>query len=212
MKNGDAIRNALVENTISLIGNGGFEKATTKAIVSLGIDDPSIKLNEVYIYRVFGSKELLYAEAFSVLDTELFTRVRNAVAQSFYIEGTFRDRMQSLFDKMWEFLIGNECRCRCYVRYYYSAYFREQTMRNHRKHLSTQKEFFATIFKEESDTVTLIHNTFMTMMDFAIRVFNGEIENDEENTYHIFNLLYYSLTPYFDPEVVATGNPRRRSN
>lgn len=205
MKNGDVIREALIENTIRLIGDGGFEKATTKGIVSLGIKDPNIRLNEVYIYRVFGSKDLLYSEAFAVLDNELFAMVRRITQNFFADPRPFRDRMQYLFNRLWQFLLGNETRCRCYVRIYYSAYFREQTLRRHRDLLTSQEEVFSPIFKDESDVLSLIHTTFMTMMDFAIRVYNGDLEDDEDNAYHIFNLLYYSLSSYFAPEVLEGG-------
>ena len=100
MKNGDVIREALIENTIRLIGDGGFEKATTKGIVSLGIKDPNIRLNEVYIYRVFGSKDLLYSEAFAVLDNELFAMVRRITQNFFADPRPFRDRMQYLFNRL----------------------------------------------------------------------------------------------------------------
>ncbi len=208
MKNGNVIREALLENTIHLIGDCGFEKATTKAIVDLGIADPNIRLNEVYIYRVFGSKELLYAEAFSVLDNELFATIRESLKNFFDDPYPFRDRMRHFFDKLWRFLLGNECRCRCYVRFYYSSYFREQSLRKHRTLLVSQEPVFRPVFKEESDVISLIHTTFMTMMDFAIRVYNGDIEDSEENAYHIFNLLYYSLSSYFDPIVVESGRPK----
>lgn len=205
MKNGNEIKETLLNNTIRLIGDCGFEKATTKAIVALGISDPKIRLNEVHIYRVFGSKERLYAEAFSVLDNELFAKVRESVRNFFDDPCPFQDRMKHLFDKLWRFLLGNECRCRCYVRFYYSAYFREQTLREHRSLLLSQEPMFRLIFKEESDVISLIHTTFMTMMDFAIRVYNGDLEDTKENAYHIFNLLYYSLSSYFDPIVVESG-------
>ena len=202
MKNGEVIREALLNNTIRLIGDGGFEKATTKGIVSLGIGVKDIKLNEVYIYRIFGSKELLYAAAFSMLDEELFSGVRLALADFTDSDLCFRDRMHVVFDRIWYFLLKNEWRCRTYVRYYYSAYFREQSLRNHRKLLYSQEEIFSPIFKDESDVISLIHNTFMTMMDFAVRVYNGDLENNRENAYHIFNLLYESLKSYFDPDAI----------
>ena len=202
MKNGEVIREALLNNTIRLIGEGGFEKATTTGIVSLGIADKSINLNEVYIYRIFGSKELLYAAVFAELDNELFGVVRQTLSVFATSNLSFRDCMRVVFDHIWNFLLKNEWRCRTYIRYYYSAYFREQSLRNHRKLLYSQEEIFAPIFKDESDVISLMHNTFMTMMDFAVRVFNGDIENNEENTYHIFNLLYNSLYSYFDPKAI----------
>lgn len=205
MKNGEIIRKSLLSNTIRLIGECGFEKATTKGIVSLGAEDGSIRLNEVYIYRVFGSKELLYAAAFAELDQELFATIRSYSKAFNNDKLSFRDRMHNYFDLIWAFLLGNEYRCRCYIRYYYSAYFKEQSLREHRKLLYLQEDFFSPIFKDESDVISLIHNTFMTMMDFAIRVYNGDLDNTEANAYHIFNLLYNSLSSYFEPSVVAVA-------
>ena len=209
MKNREIIREALISNTIRLIGSGGFEKATTKAIVSEGIADPNIRLNEVYIYRLFGSKDLLYAEVFSILDNELFGVVRMFLKDFDDSYLPFREKLHRFFNSMWGFLLSNEWRCRAYVRYYYSAYFCGRSLCEHRKLLYEQEDFFAAIFKDESDVISLIHTTFMTMMDFAIRVYNGDLENAEENAYHIFNLLYNSLSPYFDP-VVLEG--RRKTN
>jgi hypothetical protein len=110
--------------------------------------------------------------------------------------------MHEWFDRLWRFLLHNEYRCRCYVRYYYSAYFREQSMREHRRLLYAMEEYFTPLFKEESDVVSLIHTTFMTMLDFAIRVYNGDLENTEDSAYHIFNLLYDSLSSYFNPNFI----------
>ena len=203
MKNGEIIREALVENTIRLIGNFGFEKATTKAIVNDGVYIPGIKMNEVYIYRLFGSKELLYAEAFSLLDKELFDCFRNAAELYTQNNNPFRERMQELFDGIWYFLLQNEERCRCYVRYYYSAYFRESSMRAHRKILQERTKLLSPIFKEESDVAALVHAAFMTMLDFAVSVFNGDIENNESNAYHIFNMLYNSWSCYFKDTIVG---------
>ena len=114
----------------------------------------------------------------------------------------FRVRMHEWFNRIWRFLLQNESRCRCYVRYYYSAYFREQSMREHRRLLYSAEEYFIPLFKGESDVASLLHTTFMTMLDFAIRVYNGDLENSEENAYHIFNLLYDSLSSYFNPNFI----------
>ncbi len=203
MKNGDVIREALIENTIHLIGEGGFEKATTKAIVSAGIDAPNVRLNEVYIYRLFGSKELLYAEAFSVLDNELFSTIQKYLAGFTQGDRSFRESLQHLFNEIWFFLTNNEDRCRCYVRYYYSAYFKESSLRDHRKLLADQEKFFRPVFTNESDVISLVHTTFMTMLDFAVRVYNGDLEDNEQNAYHIFNLLYNSLEGYLNKEILS---------
>ena len=74
------IKELLIENAIHLIAEGGFEKATTKELTHCGGQLPDFKMNEVYIYRFFGSKEKLYETAFVRLDTELFHAFKHGVA------------------------------------------------------------------------------------------------------------------------------------
>ena len=72
MKNEQEIREVLMNNTIRLIADGGFEKATTKAITHSGELPTDVKMNEVHIYRLFGSKEELYSFVFDYIDREIF--------------------------------------------------------------------------------------------------------------------------------------------
>ena len=72
MKREAEIKELLISNTIRLVSEGGFEKATTKELALCGGHLPDFKMNEVYIYRLFGSKENLYEATFIRLDTELF--------------------------------------------------------------------------------------------------------------------------------------------
>ena len=66
------IKELLIENAIHLIAEGGFEKATTKELTYCGGQLPDFKMNEVYIYRYFGSKEKIYEAAFISLAQELY--------------------------------------------------------------------------------------------------------------------------------------------
>ena len=110
------------------------------------------------------------------------------------------ENFQTVFHGVWRFLLKNEHRCRCYIRFYYSAYFQGEPLRRHRKLLNEQRAYFAPVFKEESDVIAIVHTVFMSMLDFANRVFNHDIEDNEENAYHIFLLLFSSLTPYLRTE------------
>ena len=201
MKNESIIRTALIENTTRLIGEGGFEKSTTNAIVHDGTSDIGIKLNEVYIYRIFGSKERLYAEVFSELDDELFSTVGAALNVFERKDLAFRERLRLLFDHLWRFLLGNEIKTRCYVRYFYSMYYREKSHREHRKKLEAAAQRFAPAFNADCNVSALIHAVFMTMLDFAIQVHNGDLNDNEDTAYHVFNLLYHSIYSYLSEDL-----------
>ena len=59
----------------------------------------------------------------------------------------------------------------------------------------------ASVFKEEADVPAILHSVFTAMLNFAIRVFNGEIENTEANQKHIANVLFCMMTSYFKDSV-----------
>ena len=204
MKNGEAIRQALLDNTIHLIGGSGFEGATTRAIVCEGINDPTIRLNEVYIYRIFGSKEILYEEAFLRLDRELFYAFREEVVRVGGFEIDTRKKLYEFFLKAWRFILGNEERCRCYVRYYYSVYFKGHSLEEHRKLFEGLIVGIAPLFKEEADVESILHSIFTALFDFAVRVYNGDLEDSEINRPHIFNVLYCMMESYFKDSVKAS--------
>ena len=64
MKYENEVKELLIHNAIHLIAKGGFENATTKDLALSGGNLPGLKMNEVYIYRLFGSKESVYEAAF----------------------------------------------------------------------------------------------------------------------------------------------------
>jgi AcrR family transcriptional regulator len=199
MKSEQAIREVFIDNTIRLIGEGGFEKATTKAITFSGEAHPDLKLNEVYIYRLFGSKEALYAKAFERLDVEFVVALRRSTAAFHASEGPVKDRLYELFLRVWNFLLRNEERFRCYIRYYYSVYFREESLLNHNRIFAEIVDTFSPLFKEETDVKSVMHSVFTMMLDFSVRVYNGDLENTETNRFHIFNMLYCAIMTYLNP-------------
>jgi len=191
------IKELLIENAIHLIAEGGFEKATTKELTHCGGQLPDFKMNEVYIYRFFGSKEKLYETAFVRLDTELFHAFKHGVEIIGGFDDSRKEKLESFFSMAWQFILGNEERCRCYVRYYYSIYFKGASLEAHRKLFAGMVDEMTPIFKEEADVSSILHSVFTALFDFAIRVYNGELEDNDENRPHIFNVLYCMMITYF---------------
>lgn len=197
MKAKEDIRTVLIDNAIHLIAMGGFEKATTKNLAHYSESMSNFKMNEVYIYRLFGSKEELYQSAFLTLDEEFMQAFRNALTSnpSDFVLNTKKEFYQ-FFLKVWQFLLNNEERCRCYVRYYYSVYFKNKALENHQQNFNFFVEKFSSLFIEEANVTAIMHSVFTTLLDFAVRVYNGELIDNEENRPHIFNVLYCMLVTY----------------
>ena len=201
MKNEQDIREILISNTISLIAEGGFERATTKAITYSGNSLPNVKLNEAYIYRLFGDKEHLYEKAFEKLDKEFFNALYKCVQSFKETDETVKEKLYGIFLQAWYFLLKNEARCRCYIRYYYSVYFKGESLASHNRNFNEIVSSFAPLFKDEADVKSIMHSVFTAMFDFAIRVYNCELEDSDINRPHIFNVLYCMMAIYFRESV-----------
>ena len=197
MKREAEVKELLISNAIHLIAEGGFEKATTKEMTHYGGNLPDFKMNEVYIYRIFGSKEQLYEAAFLTLDGELFRAFRNGIAAVDGLEGDIKQKLYAFFLRSWNFILGNEERCRCYVRFYYSIYFKGSSLDAHKKMFEAMISGLTPLFKTEADVTSIMHSVFTALFDFAIRVYNGELEDNEINRAHIFNVLYCMMMTYF---------------
>lgn len=201
MKDTAEIKELFINNAIHLIAKGGFERATTKELTHYGGHLPSVKMNEAYIYRIFGSKENLYEAAFLSLDRELYDAFCSGINLVGRQGDDARSRMYEFFLLAWKFILGDEDRCRCYLRYYYSIYFRGHSLEVHNKLFGEVISILKPFFKDEADVFSILHSVFTTLFDFAIRVYNGQLTDDDTNRPHVFNVLYCMMSTYFADSV-----------
>lgn len=197
MKREAEIKELLINNAIHLIATGGFEKATTKELTHSGGSLPDFKMNEVYIYRIFGSKENLFKSAFERLDHELIYAFQESMRSVGEINTLTKENLFKFFLAAWKFILGNEEHCRCYIRYYYSIYFKDLSLEAHQSLFAKIISEMTPMFKEEADVVSILHSVFTSLLDFGIRVYNGELEDSEINRPHVFNVLYCMMATYF---------------
>ncbi len=202
MKHEEELRQLLIENAICLIAKGGFEMATTRAIVSVRESTLGVRPNEAYIYRIFGSKENLYAAVFHHLDCEVCDAFYKGLAIIGNIDVKPKAKFEAFFLMAWRFLLNNEEHCRAYVRYYYSVYFKGESLESHNKLFWGMISVIKTLFKEEADVLALMHTVFITLLDFAIRVYNGNITDSDDNRKHVFNVLYCMLETYLKEDLL----------
>ena len=191
------IKGLLISNTIRVIANGGFEKATTKELTQVGDSLSSQKINEVYIYRIFGSKEKLFEAAFLQLDDELFLAFRDAFDDVAKFDGNRKERFYRYFLQVWNFIMSNEDKCRCYMRYCYSVYFRNDSEKYHSENFNNVVNNIAPYFKSEVSLSAVMHSVFAILLDFAVQAYNGQIADDENTKSQIFNTIYTMILPYF---------------
>lgn len=188
----------LIDSTIHVIANEGLHKATTKAIsLHSGI-------NETNIYRFFTDKDDLIAKAFASLDCELVSKAMLHIQIMHMNKIDFQARCQLFFTAIWEFLLSNREKTITFVRYYYSTYFEKYSLKEHRQRYQPIIDEFDTALTPESNTWMILNHVLSVMFDFAIKIFNNELKNNEETAKHVFLLVYSSVLIYRKKDTLST--------
>ena len=194
MKSNDT-RRQLIDGTIRVIARDGLDKATTKQI---GIETAT---NEAYIYRCFHDKTDMFAQTFDCLDNELLDTLMQHVSIMYMQTMDFEMRCWGFFSSVWKFILGNQDRCLAYIQYYYSPYFKKHSAEIHKRRYAPLLEQFRPAFREEANVWMLLNHILNVMLDFAIKVFDGALPDNEDTAEHVFRLLYVSVRQYFNFEM-----------
>ena len=190
------IKQALIDSAVRVVARDGVEKATTKAIAA------EAKLNEAYIYKCFPSKDELLSEAFQMEDVN-FANLLQKTLPIMHMPGlSWKERAYILWKKSWEFILSKPADCIFYIRYYYSASCRAHAYDVHLACYKPLIERAGKAFRPGTNMDMLIHQIFSTMLFFASRVLNGELENSEATTQWAFEQIYSFVVPNVRAEVL----------
>jgi len=190
MKNEQKIREILIKNTTRVISEGGFESATTRAIVFSGETLPNVKMNEAYIYRLFGSKEKLYEAAFLCLEQEFAFALKRYLDGFATSEHDIGEKMKNLFLDVWRYILDNESHFRYCSRFYYSVYFEGALIETHDQIFEGIISAFAPLFRDDADVGAIMHSLYAAMLGLAVRVYNGDMPDTREIACRIYSILY----------------------
>ncbi len=189
--NRDELRRKLIDGTIHVIAQNGLDKATTKQI------GKATATNEVYIYRCFTDKEDMFTKAFDKLDEELFYKAMLHVGVMYMRELAYELRCRFYFFAVWKFLLSNRDKCLTFVRYYYSPYFQKYSAEAHKQRYAPLVNKFKDAFKSEANVWMILNHILNVMLDFAVKVHNGEMPNNDDYAEHVFRVIYASVKQYF---------------
>ena len=187
----DEIRQKLIDGTIHVIATGGLDKATTKQIGT------ETAVNEAYIYRCFAGKEDMFAKAYDYLDSELLDKTMEYVSVMYDTTTKFKQRCRIFFFGVWRFLLSNSEKCLAYVRYYYSPYFKKYSYIIHETRFKPLVEKFSDAFIGEADVWMILNHILNVMLDFAVKVHNGLMPDNDHYSEHVFRVIYESVKQYF---------------
>lgn len=185
------MREKLIARTISVIATEGLDKTTTKAITT------GTGINEAYIYRHFSDKKDLLSKAFDKLDEELVAKVMQHLPVMYMQELEYELRCRVFFEAVWKFLLGNKEKCLAFVQYYYSLYFTKYSAESHKRRYIPIVEKFKDAFKDEADVWMILNHILNVMLDFAVKVHNGQMPSEDNYSEHVFLVIYRSVEQYF---------------
>lgn len=189
--NRSELRLKLIDGTIQVIAKYGLDKASTKQI---GL---ATSINEAYIYRCFEDKEDMFAKTFSSLDEELVNKAMQHVSVMYMQEMEYEMRCRVFFSSIWKFLLGNREKCLAFIRYYYSPYFSIYSAKEHKERYIPLVDKFKDAFRQEANVWMILNHILTTMLDFAVKVFDNAVEDNDDTAEHVFRLIYCSVRQYF---------------
>lgn len=187
----DELRLRLIDGTIHVIAREGLDKASTKQI---GL---STKINEAYIYRCFKDKEDMFAKAFDSLDNELANKILQHLPVMYMQDLEYELRCRVFFEAVWKFVLANKEHCLAFIQYYYSPYFTKYSVEAHKKRYVSVVEKFKDAFKDEADVWMILNHILNVMLDFAVKVHNGQMPSEDNYSEHVFRVIYRSVEQYF---------------
>lgn len=187
----DEIRRRLIGGAIRVIARDGLDKATTK---SISAEAPA---SEVYIYRYFSDKDDLLAKAFESIDTELAKVCMQHVGIIYSADASFEICCRAYYSLIWRHVIENRDKFTAYIRYYYSPYFMRYSASSQNEIYAPLVSKFSQIFEDDTNVWIILGHIMNTVLDFAVKVYNGEVPDDEETKELVFRLIYCSVRQYF---------------
>mgnify|MGYP003312834516 FL=1 len=187
----DELRRRLIDGTIHVIANDGLDKASTKQI---GI---ATSTNEAYIYRCFEDKEDLFIKTFDALDEELLAKTIQHIEIMYMANMEYEMRCRFYFSAVWRLLLSDRDKCLTYVRYFYSPYFTKYSADTHEKRFAPLVAKFKDAFLDEADVWMILNHILNVMLDFAVKVHNGQMSSSDDYSEHVFRVIYASVKQYF---------------
>lgn len=183
------MKQIFMESAVHVVARDGLEKATTKAIAA------QAGLNEAYIYKCFRGKDQLLSAAFHQED-EIFAAQLRQNLPLLHLPGIPpKERAFLFWQQIWQFILEKPDDCIFYIRYYYSADCRAHAYEEHLRQFHELIQRARYFFKPQVNVDILVHQVFDTMLAFAARVMNAEMDNTPETTRWAFEQIYRFVEP-----------------
>lgn len=179
---------ALIDSTVRVIARDGLDKASIRTISS------DCQIPNPYIYQHFKDKDDLFVSSFSREDSILaseflsvFSSVHDAIKDT--------ETRCRLICWLWNYMMEHQESIQFYVRYYYSTYYEQCSKAEHQERLPLA-EAIRGCFEADANVQVLLQYILDNMMNMAMKVYSGELSDNDETRTHCFTLTLASIAPY----------------
>ena len=174
MNRGVEIRQELIKSAIRVVSVQGIQNATTKA---LSLD---AKLNEVYIYRYFQSKDDLFKQTFGSLDRELMLVMKRSLLRVNCNNANMKEVFRTIFHDFWEFALGDRNKCSFFIQYYYSSYYSTHSDAERKTIYQPLLDLISPAFANGVDAWIELNHMYDIAFPKLLRVIRGTIPDNKE--------------------------------
>ena len=185
MKKGYITSQLILENTIDYVANYGLENVTTKKVAN------EMNISEGTILYHYKNKKTLLRECLYYVDNKIDKSLKKVPFFGF----DFYKGVKEIWFNYFNYLVSHGNYTKFYCSFRQSSYYDEETMKGQNKSFN----FFTTLLskvlkytgiKDEIIWIYIIETT----LNFAIRVADDKIENNEENAEKIFSMIFYGIS------------------
>lgn len=191
------MKDAFLKSAVHVVARDGLEKATTKAIAK------EAGLNEAYIYKCYSGKDELLKEALHAEDANFAALLAETLPIMHDTFFSYKQRCFILWKRSWEFILQERDDCIFYIRFYFAALGIGSVYRKHVDSYRPLLERIRHAFRPTANVDMVIHQIFCTMLFFASRVMDGELEHNEATTEWVFEQIYCFILPNIRPELLT---------
>ncbi|MCR2032656.1 TetR/AcrR family transcriptional regulator [Anaerofustis stercorihominis] len=184
MKKGYITSQLILENTIDYVANHGLENVTTKKVAN------EMNISEGTILYHYKNKKTLLRECLYYVDNKIDGALKEVSFWGFNLPKGIKE----LWFKYFEYLIAHGNYTKFYLSYRQSSYYDEETMKGQNKSFA----FFIKIVKKVMPKLGADPDIFWvylieTTLNFAVRVSDKQIENNDKNIEKIFKIIFYGI-------------------
>lgn len=184
------------KSTVRVAARDGLEKVTTKAIAK------EAGLNEAYIYKCYSGKSELLNETLHMEDHDFAELIYAELPIMHDPQLPWKSRAFILWKRCWNFILEEPDDCIFYIRFYFASIGLNAV---YRKHLQSYQPLIDKVrpsFRPDTNMSMVVHQIFCTMLFFASRVMDGDLENNDATTMWTFEQIYCFIAPHVRPELL----------